>query len=104
ITPEVFIADSEIVRVSQEDIEFLKQKVKTSPRGRVRLCAHPGNTDLLHEMFIVLCEETYIRPHRHFNKSESFHILEGAADIVLFDEHGHIEEVIPMGDIASGKQ
>src|SRR5437016_4797075 len=104
IAPEVFIADSPLVKVSRQDIEFLKDKLKHCSRGRIRLCAHQENSDLLHEMFIVLCQDTYIRPHRHFNKSESFHVLEGTADVVIFDEAGSIDEVVQMGNVASGKQ
>ena len=104
INSEVFVADGPLVRVSHREIEFLKERVKSAPRGRVRLCAHPGNDDALHEMFIVLSCRTYIRPHRHINKSESFHVIEGTVDVVLFDEPGEVADVISMGDFASGKK
>ncbi len=104
ISPEVFAADMPIVRLSRSEIEFLKERVKTTPRGRIRLCAHPDNEDPLHEMFIVLSAQTYIRPHKHFNKSESFHILEGTADVILFDDDGGILDVIELGDLASGRE
>src|SRR5882762_1182120 len=104
ITPEVYVADSTIVKVSSDDIAFLKEKVRTTPRGRVRLCAHPGNEDLLHEMFIVLAADTYIRPHKHFGKSESFHLLEGTAEVVVFDDSGEIREIIEVGNFGSGRK
>lgn len=100
---EVYFAAGPIPRVAQSEIEFLKQKLQDSSRGRVRLCAHPGNEDLLHEMFIVMSRDTYIRPHRHWNKSESFHIIEGLVDVVIFDNEGAITEVIAMGDLQSGR-
>ena len=103
-SPEVFIADEPVVKVSRREIEFLKEKVRHAPRGRVRLCAHASNTDPLHEMLIVLSGHGYIRPHRHFEKSESFHVIEGMADIVLFDEQGGIREVVELGDLASGRK
>jgi len=102
ISPEVFSADAPIVRVSRKEIEFLKERNKGTSRGRIRLCAHPNNDDPLHEMFIVLAKETYIRPHKHLAKSESFHVLEGIADVVLFDDSGNLIEIIEMGDFASG--
>ena len=45
-------------------------------------------------MFIALSDETYIRPHKHLNKSESLHVLEGSADVVFFDEKGKITKII----------
>jgi cupin fold WbuC family metalloprotein len=54
-------------------------------------------------MLIVLERRTYIRPHKHSGKSESFHIVEGVVDVVVLDDLGEIQEVIPMGDYASGR-
>jgi cupin fold WbuC family metalloprotein len=103
ISTEVFQADEPIVKVSRREIEFLKERVKHAPRGRVRLCAHSSDSDLVHEMIIVLTQKTYIRPHRHFGKCESFHIIEGAVDVVPFDDAGEIKEIIEMGEPGSGK-
>jgi cupin fold WbuC family metalloprotein len=52
-------------------------------------------------MFIVHTRSTYVRPHKHLGKSESFHVLEGRADVVIFDDEGHIVEVIQTGDYGS---
>ena len=103
INSEVFAAGEPIVKVGPREIEFLRQKVALSPRGRVRLCAHPGNGDLLHEMIIVLAQSTYVRPHKHLAKSESFHVIEGVVDVVAFAEDGSISEIIELGDPASGR-
>jgi len=103
INSEVCAADEPIVKVGPREIEFLKQKLALSPRGRVRLCAHPGNGDLLHEMIIVLAQSTYVRPHKHLAKSESFHVIEGVVDVVAFAEDGSIAEIIELGDPASGR-
>ncbi len=99
----VFVVDEDVVRVSIEEINFLKERLKSTPRGRVRLCAHRSGEDLLHEMLIALTQKTYVRPHRHFGKCESFHIIEGSADVVVFDDAGEIKDTIYMGEPASGK-
>jgi cupin fold WbuC family metalloprotein len=39
-------------------------------------------------MLIVLSGEVYIRPHRHLNKPESFHLLEGEVSAIFFDDDG----------------
>jgi len=100
--PEVVFAQNPIVKVDSEDITALKSLAQENSRRRIRLCAHPHTDDLLHEMLIIHEHGTYIRPHRHPGKSESFHIIEGVADIVIFTDAGEVAEVLPMGTYSSG--
>ena len=99
---EVIIATDGIVRVRPQDVSLVVQKGTTNARGRARLCVHPGPEDLLHEMLIVLDRSTYIRPHRHAAKTESFHVIEGELDVVVFHDDGAVREVIRMGPYGSG--
>lgn len=100
---EVLLADEKIVRVGQPEIAAVQAAVEQSTRGRSRICAHRDTSDLLHEMFIVLSRATYIRPHRHFGKSESFHIIQGELDVVIFDEQGLVADVVEMGCYGSSR-
>ena len=99
---EVLYADEAIVKIDANDILELKQKAKKNPRKRIRICVHKDTKDHIHEMLIVHEKSCYVRPHKHANKTESFHIIEGNADIILFHEDGTIDQSISMGDIASG--
>ncbi len=103
ISKEIFYPDKKIVTVDRSDIEFLKQKAFENERKRSRLCAHQDVSDALHEMLIIHTMETYVHPHKHLSKSESLTILEGSANVFIFDETGAISEVIQMGDYQSGK-
>ena len=103
LSGEVYVAVDPIVRIGGPDIAWLKQRLAESPRGRVRICAHPHPGDPLHEMMIALDQRTYIRPHRHLNKSESFHIIEGTVDVVILDDQGHIAELVRLGQPDSGR-
>ena len=98
------MAAEPIVRISRADIQALKDQALRNPRQRIRICAHKDTLDRLHEMLIVHTRSTYVRPHKHLNKSESFHVIEGSADVVIFDEAGGVAEVIRMGDYASGRR
>lgn len=100
---EVLYADEPIVTVRRGDVEMLKERSRGNERGRIRLCAHKDVDDPLHEMLIVHRKGIYVRPHKHLNKSESFHLMEGAVDVVLFDEAGNVTGVIRMGDYISGR-
>jgi cupin fold WbuC family metalloprotein len=83
-------------------IEFLKHSARTISRRRARFCAHPNPGAEQHDMLIVSHCDTYVAPHRHMTKSESFVVLEGFAEVILFDEQGGVENVIKMGPASSG--
>lgn len=100
---EAFYWREEPVSIRQEHIETLKWLAKNTLRKRARICTHPDTTNPLHEMIILHARGAYVRPHRHPGKSESFHVIEGEADIILFDEGGKVENVISMGEKGSGK-
>src|SRR5882757_7789960 len=103
INDEVFVVDDAIVRLGAEQVLFLKQRAAASGRGRARICAHRYGGDALHEMLIAISVDSYIRPHKHPQKTESFHIIEGRVDVVVFDDTGAILEVIELSDFSSGK-
>ncbi len=102
VSPDVFYTGRSLVPVSAEDLQWLQDRARVSPRGRARLCAHPDPGDAVHEMLICLARTSYVRPHRH-RRSESAHIIRGAGDLVLFDEQGNVAEVLALGDWSTGK-
>jgi cupin fold WbuC family metalloprotein len=100
---EVFVTDDPIVRIGAEELALLKSTALANPRQRVRLCGHPGVGDAVHEMLIVHTRGTYVRPHKHLGKSESFHVIEGEADILVYDDAGKVVKIVPMGPVGSGR-
>jgi cupin fold WbuC family metalloprotein len=103
LSNEVLVAAGGVVRLAAADLAPIVERATRSPRRRARLCAHPGPADPLHEMLICLARDTYVRPHRHAGKSESFHVIDGELDVVLFHDDGAIREVIRLGPYASGR-
>ena len=101
---EVLFSDVPTAKFDSQDMDFLKAKAATNPRKRIRVCAHLDVEDTLHEMFIVHAKDTYVRPHKHLNKSESIHVIEGSLDMIIFDETGSVAEIVQLGDYSSGKQ
>jgi cupin fold WbuC family metalloprotein len=100
--PEVIYGKEMVIKVAFDDTKWLKDKAGQNERKRIRLCAHGSIDDAVHEMIIVHARGTYVRPHKHLGKSESFHIIEGKADVVLFDDIGNIIDVIKMGNYETG--
>lgn len=103
ISPEVFYAKETFLQVDDEAIEFLISEAEKNARKRSRLCAHLSPDAPLHEMLIVHFQDAYVRPHRHFRRIESFHVISGEADVVLFDEQGNVSQVVPMGGAGHSK-
>ncbi len=93
---DVFIAKGPVASIGKAEIETLKAAVDGSTHGRVRINAHDGGEDRLHEMFIALKADSYIRPHKHPGKSEAFHLVHGAVDIVILTDEGSIQEVVRL--------
>lgn len=96
VNEEVFIAQDEIVRFGSKEIKFIKECALKNHRGRARICAHKKTDDTLHEMLIGIRADSYIRPHKHEKKVESFHLVEGAADIVILNDVGDVTDVIEL--------
>ena len=63
---------------------------------------HKNEEDKLHEMMIVHKSNTYVRPHMHKKKSESFMVLNGKVDVVIFHKNGNVKNIIEMGSPSSG--
>ena len=102
INEEVFYCREAIVRVGPDELAFLKDRATANRRQRARLCAHGGVADRLHEMIIVHAKSAYVRPHRHRDKSESFHMIAGVMQVVLMEDDGRVSEAIAMGRPGEG--
>lgn len=93
---DVFYPREDILTISDVNLQDLVARTAESTKGRARICAHFSPQDALHEMFIVLACGTYIRPHMHPAKCESFHMIKGEVDIVLFDNDGQVVQLVQL--------
>jgi cupin fold WbuC family metalloprotein len=103
MTIAVFYNTYDVAEVTPEWYDKLKRHALDAKKKRARLCLHHSADDVLHEMIIVFHRDAVIRPHRHSGKTESYHMIFGELDIVLFDDDGQPTRIINMGDFASGK-
>lgn len=97
-----FFNGQNIIEIKSNQFDMLKHAAMNAPLKRARFCLHHNPSDQVHEMIIAFCRESYIRPHRHFNKSESFHVIEGKLLVIIFNDNGHVTRRIEMGTINSG--
>lgn len=98
----VFFSEGAIVEICVEDIDRLKEAAEEAPLRRARICLHQSHDDPVQEMIIAFMRDSYVRPHRHAGKSESFHLIEGRLDVVFFDDEGSVTRRIPMAPFGAG--
>lgn len=97
----IFSDCQESIEVSKKQLDQIRQAAMQSPLKRARLCLHCNHRDKVQEMVIAFCMESYIRPHRHLNKSESFHVIEGKLAVLLFDGKGRVRHQVKMMPLSS---
>ena len=85
--------------ISAQLIDQVMERAAASPRRRMNHNFHESAGDNPHRFLNVLLRGTYIRPHRHSAppKSETFVVLEGVADVILFDGTGAISARHSLG-------
>ncbi len=84
-------------------VEFLKTEARGNGIGRARVCAHPAADADQHDMLIASHRETYVVPHRHLKKSESFTVIDGECEVLLFDDLGRLTTHFAMGPAGTGQ-
>jgi len=82
--------------VGDADLALLSKAQADAPLRRARLCAHLDDDVQLQQMIISLNGESYIRPHKHTAKPESYQIVRGEAALVLFADDGTVAEIVHL--------
>lgn len=97
VNDEVYVVAEAVIRLDQRAIDLVREQALRNPRGRARICAHRDAGDNLHEMLIGIAATSYVRPHRHHGKIESFHLVEGRAEVVILSEDGAVDDIVELG-------
>lgn len=92
-----------ISHISRLEIDNEKQIVGEIEAKRSRICFHSASSDPIHEMMITFHKDTYVRPHKHISKTESYLVIDGEIEVIFFDDAGNIKKRVAMGNYASGK-
>ena len=81
--------------ISDEMIMEMK-RIAYKKKCNIRLNLHKHPDDDFHNMIIFQWKGTYVRPHYHKNKSETYNVIEGCQNIILFDENGSISSTLTL--------
>lgn len=85
-------------RYTADRLSELAHSAAESDRLRTHLNVHEQLDANVQRLFVATEPDTYMRPHRHpeAHKWEFFVVLEGAIDLLIFDEDGTLLERIEM--------
>jgi cupin fold WbuC family metalloprotein len=86
--------------INQDVLDQLSREAAESPRLRKNLNMHDEYSDPCQRLFNAMQPGTYIRPHRHLDpfKAECFMAVRGKMALVVFDDEGVVEKVVPFGN------
>lgn len=79
-------------------MDMLTAQAMESPRKRAHHNFHASLEDGIHRLCVAAEPGAYVRPHRHLagSKWELFIILRGSVAVIIFDEHGRIEQRLTL--------
>ncbi len=89
--------------IDKKKLAELKIKALKNISNKFRICIHKSNKDLVHEMIVVHTKNTSVPPHMHQKKSESLFVIQGQADLVVFNKLGKVKKILKLGPVNSGK-
>jgi cupin fold WbuC family metalloprotein len=81
-----------MIRIDNKLIDELIARAKASPRLRMNHNFHPELDDPVQRLLNALEPWTYIRPHKHVTKEESFVLLRGTVLAVVFNDDGTVRD------------
>ena len=86
--------------INQSVLDQLSREAVESPRLRKNLNMHDDYADPCQRLFNAMEPGTYVRPHRHVDppKAECFIVVRGNMALVVFDDEGGVEQILPFGD------
>ena len=79
-----------MIKITTELIDKVIEEARNSPRLRMNYNFHPELSDPVQRLLNALEPWTYIRPHKHTTKEESFVLLRGTILAVSFNDDGKI--------------
>jgi len=96
-----FFCKTRPVKIDCNVISELRDISEKNNGANVRICLHDSPLSKHHDMVILETKEGYYRPHKHKDKGEAFHIIEGKMAIFVFDYNGNIIDsaLLLPGDI-----
>lgn len=80
--------------ISESLLDAITQQARENPRRRMNHNLHDSMDAPVHRLLNALEPDTYLPPHRHTDKDETYLVLRGSLTTFFFDEAGRVTEKI----------
>lgn len=94
-----FFAKSLPARVTSKMISELEEESRKNGGSNARICLHADSAANFHSMIVLerpALKSTlggrFMRPHKHLDKGESFHLIKGRLLVCTFDDQGAVTD------------
>jgi len=89
------------VYIGSNLIKEMKDISRAEGGCNVRVCLHSEPESKHHDMVVLENKNKYYPPHKHEEKGECFHVIDGKLGILAFDDYGTIIDanLLEKGDI-----
>ena len=91
------------IKIDEDRISKLKSIAAKNESKNVTMCLHRTHDVAVHEMINVYPKGMYVRPHKHLDKTETKHMIEGKMLMLMFDEEGGVTDKFVIGEKGSGE-
>lgn len=88
--------------ITDDLLDTVTEQAKLSERLRMNYNLHETLDAPIHRMLNALEPDTYLPPHRHLDKEETYLLLRGSLTAFLFDDAGNVVEKILL-DSSKGR-
>lgn len=78
--------------ITEELLDYVTSQAKVNPRLRMNYNFHTSMGEPIHRMLNALEPESYLPPHRHTDKEETYLVLRGSMWVFYYDESGNVLE------------
>lgn len=85
-----FYATGGTVVVGRELLREMYAESCSRGSANLRVCLHPSADHSFHQMVILEWRGRSFPAHRHPTKSESYHLLSGEMDVLIYDTDGTV--------------
>lgn len=86
--------------ISDELLDGVTSEAQASPRLRMNYNFHASLDEPIHRLLNALEPGTYLPPHRHADKEETYVVLRGSLLAFFYDDSGNITEKVDLNPSA----
>ncbi len=88
--------NSEISEISENLIKAFLLHHSRKYNEDARVCLHANYKDPLQDMVLIQHSKNFYPPHKHANRYDTYHVLEGCLGVVIFDNNGKVTKIYKL--------